>query len=464
MGGIKYDGRILAHVILEAETPLVISSGVKNMLTDSPILKDVNGFPYIPGTSIAGVVRHNLGEDKAKRLFGFKDSQNKKDSGLTNGSEIIFSEAKMVGPDGTVLDGIVDLDSLDQRWVSRFGRLPKRSHVRISDKGVAEDKGKFDEEVIYKGTRFAFDIELVTSSANDKSECFSDVLTELGKETFRIGGGSRSGFGKVKVESLKKKDFDLHKAKDLEEYLKTSSSLNADYSTWEEVTDVADASDGWIRYDLTLTPVDFFLFGAGLGDNDVDDIVVRESFIVWENGRGRFKDGAILIPAASLKGVLSHRVAFHYNAKNKVFAMKTHPDDFGNNSGNFNLAVRELFGYQDDDSEISQKRGDCLFSDIIGEYETSEKVLNHVSIDRFTGGAIDGALFSEKVVDGKDRNLEFRTSILVKKPSESTEIFIEALDCLERALKDIDRGTLPLGGGSGRGHGIFKCKWTKTEL
>lgn len=457
---IEYDRRILAHIVIEAETPLVISSGVKSVLTDSSILKDVNGFPYIPGTSIAGVIRHCLGEDKAKLFFGFKD-KNHKNSGAPNGSRIIFSEARLVGLDGKILDGLLDLCSIDHNLISRFSKLPKRNHVRISDKGTAEDKGKFDEEVIFKGSRFAFDIELV-ASAEDRSEYFEDVLSELCKETFRIGGGSRSGFGKVKVVSILKKVYDLRQAEDLAEYLNVSSSLNADRSTWNEVAEVADVADGWIRYDLTLSPMDFFSFGAGFGDMDVDNVSVRESFIVWENGRGRFKDGAILIPAASLKGALSHRVAFHCNVKEGVFAMKTDLADFGDHSGNSNKAVRELFGYQDDDSKTS-RCGRCLFSDIIGEYETAEKVFNHVSIDRFTGGAIDGALFSEKVVYGKDRNLEFKTSILVKKQSGCSE-FSDALDCLEKSLNDIDCGTLPLGGGSGRGHGIFKCKWTKTEL
>lgn len=483
MNEIIYDKRILAHVVLEAVTPLVISSGNKSVLTDSPILKDLNGFPYIPGTSMAGILRHCVGEDKAKGFFGMKDGKTVK------GSRIIISEAKMVGLDGTVLDGIVDLDTLDKDWISRFVRLPKRNHVRISDKGTAEDKGKFDEEVIYKGTRFAFDVELV-ASMDDEAKYFDETLSELLKETFRIGGGSRSGFGKVKVVSLLKKEFDLRKADELDGYLKCSSSLCSDYSGWTEVAggNVSDA--GWIKYDITLTPEDFFLFGAGFGDDEVDDKAVTESYINWgdKSVKGKFIDNAILIPAASLKGALSHRVAFHYNAQhNKVYAIETDPNDFGKHCGSQNPAVKELFGYQDDDSETSQKRGICLFEDVIGKYETAEKVLNHVSIDRFTGGAIDGALFSEKVidrkalksesktksevedslasdvVDGKDRNLEFKTSILVKKPSGKSEDFDKALDCLELALKDIDRGTLPLGGGSGRGHGIFKCKWTKTE-
>lgn len=369
MNEIIYDKRILAHVVLEAVTPLVISSGNKSVLTDSPILKDLNGFPYIPGTSIAGILRHCVGEDKAKGFFGMKDGKTVK------GSRIIISEAKMVGLDGTVLDGIVDLDTLDKDWISRFVRLPKRNHVRISDKGTAEDKGKFDEEVIYKGTKFAFDVELV-SSMDDEAEYFDETLSELLKETFRIGGGSRSGFGKVKVVSLLKKEFNLRKADELDGYLKCSSSLCSDYSGWTEAAggNVSDA--GWIKYDITLTPEDFFLFGAGFGDDEVDDKAVTESYINWgeKSVKGEFIDNALLIPAASLKGALSHRVAFHYNARhNKVYAIETDPNDFGRHCGSQNTAVKELFGYQDDDSETSQKRGICLFEDVIGKYETAEK-------------------------------------------------------------------------------------------
>ena len=75
---IIYDKRLLAHIVLEAETPLVISSGGKTALTDSAILKDINGYPYIPGTTIAGILRHCLGEEKAKDFFGLKDKKTTK--------------------------------------------------------------------------------------------------------------------------------------------------------------------------------------------------------------------------------------------------------------------------------------------------------------------------------------------------------------------------------------------------
>lgn len=449
---IIYDKRLLAHIVLEAETPLVISSGGKTALTDSAILKDINGYPYIPGSTIAGILRHCLGEEKAKDFFGLKDKK------TTKGSKIIFSEGKIVGLDGKVLDGIVNGDTI---FASRFQRLPKRNHVRLTSKGVAKDTGKFDEEVIYKGTRFAFDIEMVASGNEEQEPIFNDVLNELGNDTFRIGGGSRSGFGKIRVIEIKKKNLDLRQSSQLNEYLMMSSALNSNYDDWDSYTSTSHASAGWIKYDLTLTPVDFFSFGSGLGDNEVDATPVKESFIKWENGRGSFKDNALLIPATSLKGVLAHRVAFHYNVKHKVFAMPTPMEDFKEHTTDKNPAVRELFGYQD--ANEGQKCGACLFSDIIGEFNEKEKVFNHVKIDRFTSGAMDGALFSEKVIDGTDSHLHFKTSILIRKPGIDSKDFNEAIDCLEKALSDIDSGTLPLGGASGRGHGISRCEYNKSE-
>lgn len=449
---IIYDKRLLAHIVLEAETPLVISSGGKTTLTDSAILKDINGYPYIPGATIAGILRHCLGEEKAKDFFGLKEEK------TTRGSRIIFSEGKIIELYGNVLDGIVNGD---QEFERRFLRLPKRNHVRLTRKGVAKDTGKFDEEVIYKGTRFAFDIEMVASGNEEQEPIFNDVLNELGNDTFRIGGGSRSGFGKIRVIEIKKKNLDLRQSSQLNEYLMMSSALNSNYDDWDSYTSTSHASAGWIKYDLTLTPVDFFSFGSGLGDNEVDATPVKESFIKWENGRGSFKDNALLIPATSLKGVLAHRVAFHYNVKHKVFAMPTPMEDFKEHTTDKNPAVRELFGYQD--ANEGQKCGACLFSDIIGEYKVKEKVFNHVKIDRFTSGAMDGALFSEKVIDGTDSHLHFKTSILIRKPGIDSKDFNEAIDCLEKALSDIDSGTLPLGGASGRGHGIFRCEYNKSE-
>lgn len=445
-----YDTQLQAHVVLEAETPLVIGSGRKTMLTDAAILKDINGFPYIPGTSIAGILSHALDEKTKGSFFGVKSSSKNNDS---KGSDIIFSEGKIIDLKGNVIDGISN--SSDTDFSKKFKRLPKRNHVCLTDKGVAKKAGKFDEEVIYKGCRFAFDIEMVAKSGDidSTSSFFDEVLSSLYSSTFRIGGGTRNGFGKMKVHEIKKRTLTLSNKSDLDKYLNYSSNLSSNYADWASFKK-SSTDEGWITYELTLKPNDFFSFGAGFGDKVVDDIQVREECIEW-NGQneGTFKE-KYLIPATSLKGAIAHRVAFYSNLKEGKYAMQIPAEEFDNYSGGMNKAVGLLFGYHNDE----QRRGICIFNDLLVERnEKKEKVFNHVSIDRFTGGAIDGALFSEKVIDGRD--LELKTTIMVKNTGE--EGLNDALECLERALKDIDLGTLTFGGGSGRGHGTFKCSIIK---
>lgn len=450
-----YDLRFLAHIILEAETPIVIGSGRKTMLTDSEILKDYNGLPYIPGTSIAGVIRHALPVDLGNKFFGLKDDKNNK------GSEIVFSEAKLLNGSGLVIDRLCD--TVDN-FSKRFKNLPKRNHVRISHRGVAEDHGKFDEEVIYKGCRFCFEIEMVARSSEKEyaSNTFDQVLTEIQKDTFRIGGGTRVGFGKMHPVSIKKRSFDLKKKEELSSYLATNSSLEKDYSGWEDFKNNSIKDQNWIKYSLTLKPMDFFSFGSGKGDNDVDTVPVKESYVKWDGYNGFFVENALLIPASSLKGALAHRVAYYYNLKHRIYAMQIPVEEFENYTGSNNPAVRMLFGCQKEgEGETVQKRGIAIFNDIFADYP-GDKILNHVAIDRFTGGAMDGALYSEKVVDGKGE-LTFHTEVLIEKlPAidnndiDAQTIYKDAIEAFEKALGDIDKGLLPLGGGNGRGHGIFK--------
>ena len=75
----KYTHRYIARIVLEAETPLVVGTGDKNIQTDAVVATDVNGLPYIPGSSIAGVLRHAIGEDSesGNSLFGMGDKKGK---------------------------------------------------------------------------------------------------------------------------------------------------------------------------------------------------------------------------------------------------------------------------------------------------------------------------------------------------------------------------------------------------
>ena len=439
--------RFLARIVIEAKSPLNIGSGSKGIKSDSLVLRDINGLPFIPGTTIAGLLRHTLDNDKEK----YMGSQEM-------GSPLIVTEAKMLDDEGTVLDGILSQEKLREPFLVNFSQLPIRQHAKIGHRGSTLKGGKFDEEIVLKGTRFCFEMEMLSNTKDEAK--FKEILNTLSSDTFRIGSGSRSGFGEIEVvdNQCQYKIVDLTDAIQREWYLKKSSSLNEEWKEADTFSLKKPSTNSWTTYTIKLTPVDFMLFGSGFGNDKADMTYVRESFIDWSTKPATVKDRerVILIPASSVKGALSHRLAFHYNKIKGIFADTLKEgekiDDF---VGKNNAAVKAVFGSEGDkdaNGKIqNKKRGNVLISDIIQEASLSSKVLNHVSIDRFTGGAIDGALFSEETLYAKEQSFELK--LLVNNCAFDDK---DIKTAFENTLKDLCSCMLPLGGGVNRGNGCFE--------
>lgn len=445
---------------VEAATPLAVGTGKgSDILTDAPVAKDVNGLPYIPATSIAGVLRHAMGYVDNKtdgNPFGYIDGADNDDSG--HGSDIIFTDAVMVGKDGKALDGIQNID-WDDEFYRAFQDLPIRQHVRINDKGTAENNGKFDNEVVYKGTRFVFEIELVSDNDNDNH--IEKAIEHLRYCTLRIGGGTRKGYGRLNVVKCQQASLNLAKPEDLEKYLKKSSSLAEEWAGFTEISETESLDDSkWTHYQLKLKPLDFFMFGSGMGDSDADNVYVSE--LVVSQGESIDNNKRVLIPGSSVKGAIAHRTAYHYNKIKKRFAGEQKPEDI---TGCNNEAVAAIFGKADGDKFT---RGRILIDDIIkgqvkaeadadaGEKATpTAKTFFHNKIDQFTGGTMDGALFQEKVIYDKDAEYTFDIYV------ETDALKDEVVNAFEQSLRDICTGLLPLGGITNRGNGIFTGTATK---
>ena len=116
--------RYVARIVIEADTPICVGSGEKTIDTDSEVALDVNGLPYIPGTTIAGVLRHIMVDVDKNNLFGFQED------GKGVGSRLIVTEARMVGEDGKVVDGLQE--ELTGAFYDRYENLPTSScaHLR----------------------------------------------------------------------------------------------------------------------------------------------------------------------------------------------------------------------------------------------------------------------------------------------------------------------------------------------
>lgn len=450
-----YTQRYLARFVIEAVTPLSVGSGEKDIITDALAATDVNGLPFIPGSAVAGVVRHMIEAVKpegfdSNRVFGFQDGDKGK------GSEVIFTEAKILNSKGEVMDGMCS-NAFDDDLLTHYSDLPIRQHVRINEKGVADSAGKFDEQIVFAGSRFCFELEMVAD--RNSISAFDHVLETIKCSTFRIGGGTRKGFGAIKVVDLQKMTLDLEDKSQRLCYLSKSSALNSDF--WEkdyQAPNKDNKHEGWTKYELILSPEEFFLFGSGFGDEDADITPVKSKKVFWSSGIGTLREKLVLIPASSVKGALSHRVAFHYNRLNGRFAGCS--GEKAPKVGKNNEAVQALFGSEGElvnGKMVNQRRGNLLLSDLI-EKEMTDKVLNHVAIDRFTGGAMDGALFTEKTTYGKGH--QFKLEILAKKEALENKTVCEAF---EEAMKDICKGLLPLGGGVNRGNGVFTGCLIKEE-
>ncbi len=402
--------RYVAHITIEAQTPLKVGSNSSDFLQDSPIQKDWNSLPMILGTSIAGVLRKDFHKNLVDDIFGKE-----------NGSRVIISNALLVDENGKVCEELL-LEKTP--FLQLFDTLPIREHTAITDKGVAKEYSKFDEEILYKGTRFKFSIELI----EDTKKNFEDILSLLSSSSFRIGGGSSKGFGKIRVIEIKTQSFESNSYGDY------SSSLNHSLSDSYQV--VAHNSKKHTIYTLKITPDDFFMFGSGFGDGDADQTPLYEKIVDYK--KAKLSENMVLIPTSSIKGALAHRTTYHYNLQKKYF--------IGDEDAK--QTIKELFGEaKNSKDDIDGLKGKIIFSDVFQKNKNELKTFDHVGIDRFTGGALDGVLFQEKTIAQKD---EFEIEIVVENGIQ--ECYIKAF---ETALDDICSGMLALGGTTTKGNGVF---------
>ena len=518
----------LSRFIIETTSPFAIKSGNAGIILDSLVARDANDLPYIPATSLTGVLRSILPLD-LDHWFGIQDKDNDK----SKGSQVILSDAYLMDEDGkTVLTGLRGKIS---PYAKSFKSYVVRDRVKINDKGVATNQGKFDEELVPKGVRFAFMLEIQDDNGELEEKEWFDLLSLFNAPEFRIGGGSRNGRGVFKVIDCSIKKYDLSDKDALKGYLEQPFNPASPILKGEKFTFNSTSNTNWKKYSLKLTARDFFHFGAGFGDEEVDNTVKKEVVIRWDsNGSAIWQDlkneaiWEFLIPATSIKGALAHRFAYHFNKADGHFSDKegkgnenTGPDgekeisEYFSNLGiddnnlsmeelkvlqgklasmqpseffdkntawkNFeadcekakgkgmtrseaveiNNGVKELFGYEGNpyDKEDKAKRGNVLIHDIYFKKEAiTEKLFNHVAIDRYTGGAKAGALFNEKAAAVKD-NTGINLDVYVNKTTLEKNPKITS--AWEATLNDLIEGRLPLGGKTNYGHGIFTGQITQ---
>lgn len=427
----------IARFILQTKTPLHCGGGSDPSL-DQPVNRDSYGLWRIQGSSVAGILRSYIKDAEPELediLFGH---QNRNFSSLDQSASLVWCS------DASLLD--FDDDFAFKKIASGkdigFGVGPfVRDHVNIDlEKGTATDGGKYDEEIVPPGVKFAIELKLDgwnEELSADKSDAFLKLCSAIKQGLITFGGKTVSGYGKVVCTYAEVKELNLKNKDDLETYLNLSDSPvfadNEGHSVELLKVDDFTSKDGSLYTGKLVLPLvsngPILVGGTNSKDSEVDMVCLMTPILDDKKKDYIYK---YTISGSSLRGVIRHRVFDILKALDKD-----------------NESSDELNGIFGSVSGKNGSAGHIKCSDIYLAVDKAQHV-QHVAIDRFTGGAIDGALFDEAPV--------WESGLLLKTEIEFTDLTALQTAVLMHALLDICTGDAPIGGGTNRGNGVVRIK------
>jgi len=466
----------IARIVLETKTPLAVSSGQTNHVFDSDLVRDASGLPMIPGTAIAGVMRHlfqqlhgtGIDRSKMENIFGFQQGDDGRASRLEVSSGVIHNSRNHPASAHDLCKDELLKFAFDTRNTPAI-----RERVAIDQRGAAKDTGKFDRTVLPAGYRFS--IELVLHDVQVSESHWESLLALLHHPLFRLGASTRSGLGAMQVVRLATASWDLRTPTDAAKYRALRSDIGD--ITGLEIRHAANAynkNDQLTAYPISLTPIAGWRFGQGLqslseGSDKPADLLPRvETRVGWQESTGKMGKPEIVIPAASIKGVLRHRAHFHA-CRLAGALMKVEGGDLVQDSTytaalkRAKDAMKALFGDAGDHSGDTDTglAGNIIINDLYLPVppQNNIAVQMHNAIDRFSGGVRNRMLFSEELLF--DISIPTFTIWLhearLRKRLKDIEGFADlAIHAFNQARKDLNEGRLGLGGGTSKGHGYFR--------
>lgn len=412
-------GKLIYCGKLELLTPLLVSSGEKDSEADDVLLRDELGYPFVPATSIIGAMRHYMDANcpaellKSKAYEFFWGSPKGADSD-TKQSALYLRDSQLAKED-------------QDRHVIRV-----RDGVTINNKsGTAEDKKKFEYEVLEPGVKFLFYME-ITLRGNyvDKQDvkALADfLLQELANGEISLGAKTTRGLGRCCLAGIEQCELDFSKKDDVLAW------LNKEFS-YENLNASELKKPGMLNHynfslNAELAIKNSLLIRSYSGDPDQPDAVHITS------------GGKAVLPATSLTGAIRARAE---RIANTFMGVR------GDNKSE--QLIHKLFGWADDKGNKVQKLKSRVLVDetlLISDKLKAEKQ-TRIKIDRFTGGTLKAHLFDELPLWPIDDTAVVTVNLKVKKCQD-----YEA-GLLLLVLKDLWLGDLPLGGGKSIGRGVLQ--------
>lgn len=330
-------GKILIEGKVVLQSPLLIGDGegeTASNLRDVHVLKSRQGEPFIPGTSLCGVLRGWLESFDAatvKEVFGGKVSKDKGEDGW---------QSSIQADDIALVDGEI---------ISRDG-------VRIADAtGTVDGDGKFDYEAVERGA--AGDLRLLINlrachSLEKISAVVGCMLRKL-QDGIQLGALTSKGFGLVRAEDLNASFYDFRDKADVAAWLTGKSAAKKILPSTEDLSASKDnfVVDAEFKFNSSFIIRDYATAAT---------LKSREDFV---------------IPGTSLKGILRHRSEYIL----RRFDVEANALECLMGSADKKIKSR----FRVAESYIAPKN--------FSEFEHAR-----TKIDRFTGGTLQGSLFTTK--------------------------------------------------------------------
>lgn len=404
-------GKIVIQGDIETFSPLHIGCGFGER-SDLDVLLDSEGKPFIPATSLIGILQHAISSENpdfnenAKLFWGFTDDKIGKQSAVKC-SDLTAKSKTMCA----IRDGI----KIDNRT------------------GIVEHTGKYDYEILESGAKFSLNMEMEynQSSENFVKNMAATIFTILANGKLRIGAKTNSGFGAIKLLKDKAKVylFDFSDKKDVYHWLVQDFS-NKKAINPGEIGAGFEIADSRFCIDASFELKSSIIIRSYPVEPEMPDAVHIHS------------NNNPVLTGTSIKGAVRARAE-------RIVKTLGKSDEF----------VKTLFGYVDKDKTRRAKKGKVRVNEFIMPKFVSE-IQNRIKIDRFTGGTIESALFDSMPLFVDDSKKVIKIIIDVPNCSES-----EA-GLLLLVLKDLWTGDLALGGEKNVGRGVFKgikalIEWNK---
>ena len=420
--------KILLSGKLRLLSPLLIGSGhgSDDASRDIEILRNADGQPLSPGTSLAGVLRaYSMRENPAA-------------------AELLFGTQKTKA--GAYDYGLQSAIFLDDVILTDHVSIEQRDGVSIDAwTGTAIEHHRYDYEAVASGACGSFSAEITLRGLHEAhAEEIDALLAALYHHLasgFHLGAGTAKGLGRVRIENLSILPYDFSEKEDVQRYLRVDRQLPLHPEVLAPLEAAAPAArdfevDAWFAIRSSLIVRDYDVPKEEQPQEDAPTGEDAPTIVAVMKRVRKGNDADYLIPGSSLKGVLRHHAQ-------KLLA-------------SLQLGIEPLEAIMGPDTQrleqkCAEKRKSFFYVEeatLKDGVEDAKQTRNR--IDRFTNGTIDGSLFTTKPI----WQMELGNPVLhLRFGVENAAAHPERAGLVLLLLKDLWLGRIAIGGEVGIGRG-----------